>query len=896
MSETLLSSTKLTKPALIGKYVPRQKLLDYLNASCQLPLILVSAPAGYGKSVLINSYLETNNWPSVWISLDENDDDLYIFSRYFLTAIQTLFPDSCRKMEDAIGSASFPPTEVLATIMEDDINAIERDFFLVLDDYSYIHEMEIHDLLSRILRHPPHPMHLIITTRHDPPLPLVTMGAKRQMAEIRVPDLRFSVSEASILIRSLLDKEMDEKTIASMVDQTEGWVTGLYLVAISHRQNNFQFGTNSHNEYYSSINEYLLTEVCSHIPVAVQDFLLRISILERFCAPLCDAVTRDDNITIPAVPGGQYLSWIKQANLFLLPMDKEGLWYQLHRLFRQFLQQQLVSRCRSDEIAAFHKRASIWFSQNQLFEESLRHALAAGDIKLGIQQVVLFNQNLKLPEQWQQLDRLVNSFTPQVIESDPDLLFAEACVMYARFQLDKMPQVLDKVEKLLLNSEIEMYRKNHLQGQIAALRSYLFFWVGDYQNALINGGRALARMPESWHEMRELTKIQMADALQMLGKESPYASLIDSWSKLYLNLGASDSAQLNEQMRLCFVHWVKADFLSLRTAAESILLICQNNKLENYGAIGHYFLGIVDYCQNNLALAEQHFKETFEKRFLINTLLATQSAFGLAMIYRGQQQINRAFDIINVTLAYLLEIKDTILVPVIQAFQSELSLYHNDISLARHWALGFNSNQFPPMLTFYYPHFTLLKILLTQGSEGDRKRAADILSRLRYCVESSHNKIFLIQTLIFESLLQKSNGDGASALTQLKQAISLAKTGGIIRLFVDAGTDIFALFQYLDQRKDPFIQQIINARTDENYSVIKANNNLVVPLTDRELKVMGLLVKRMTNKEIADQLIISAGTVKSHTIRIYQKLNVRNRRQASEKALSAGIVANRPSL
>jgi LuxR family maltose regulon positive regulatory protein len=307
--------------------------------------------------------------------------------------------------------------------------------------------------------------------------------------------------------------------MAAMVrEQTEGWVTGLYLVAISYRHNDFHQVTNSQQEQYGSINEYLLSEVCSHIPAPIQDFLLRISILDRFSASLCDAVIRDDNSTIPTVSGIEYMNWIKQANLFLLTLDKEGNWYKFHQLFRRFLQRQLDNRYNSEEIARFHSRASNWFSQNQLFEESLRHAWPR-DVKLGIQQVIRFNQNLKLPEQWQQLDRLVRSFPPEIIESSPDLLFAEACVMYARFQLGKMPQVLDKVEKLLVNSEIEISRKNHFQGQIAALRSYLYFWVGDYQNALVQGGKALGKLPEGWRDIRALTKIQMGDAMQMLGRK-----------------------------------------------------------------------------------------------------------------------------------------------------------------------------------------------------------------------------------------------------------------------------------------------------------------------------------------------------------------------------------------
>lgn len=890
-AQFLVVKTKLNRPALPRKnLVPRTRLLEYLENSREIPFILVSAPAGYGKTTLINSYLETVNWPVAWLTLDTSDSNLNVFAQYFLKAIQSVFPGACSKASRLLVSTGLPPAEILAGILADEIDEIDRDFFLVLDDYSEIHEMEVHDLLSGILRHPPRHLHLIAITRRDPPLPLITLRAKQKMAEIRTLDLRFSNSETANLVRQLSGNDVTDQTIAIIQEKTSGWVTGIYLIASSLRNDDFNLALNSPLNNVESIHEYLLNEVFSRVPGSIQDLLLRLSILDRFCGSLVDVMAHNDNSSGPLISGDQYVEWLRKENLFLISLDKEVKWYEFHRLFRELLCHQLGIRYNSDDISRLHSKAGIWFSQNELYEEALKHTLAAGEIKLGIQMVARFNRKLKLPGQWQELKRLINLFPPPVIESSPDLLLAEACVMYARFQIGKMPQILDKVERLLSDIELEPARKKILQSEIAALRSYIYFWVGDYQNSLIQGRKALAGLPEDWHYIRESTQNNIAEAMKMLGNESSYVALINQWDKLNINLITSTSNNLNEQIRLCMIHWTNADLASLKSVSDNILSSSSDSNFEVYAGIGHYFQGLVYYYQNDLAQAEKHFIETMEKRYLTNILFVIQSAFALAIIYRALGQIQKAEDVINTAVAYLAEMNDTGLMSVVQAFQAELAVSQNDLATADLWANGFDPGPIPPMLTFYYPHFTLVRILLAHDKEESRRQAADILMRLRNCVESTHNQIFLLKVLISEALLGKSAGDDSAALAALKEALYLAKTSRIVRPFMEIGDGISDLFQYLDSNNDLFVRQIRNALADEISFAAGANSKLVAPLTDREIKVIGLLSRRLTNKEIASQLVISTGTVKSHTIRIYQKLNVQNRREATEKALSLGII------
>jgi LuxR family transcriptional regulator, maltose regulon positive regulatory protein len=885
----LLLKTKFIRPILHTELIARQELFNYLDKNRQLPLILVSAPAGYGKTTLVNSYLQTVDWASIWLSLDDQDNDLKLFCHFFVAAIQSVFPEACKATEELLKSADLPSVEALANSLAGDIDLIPQDFILVLDDYSRIHVMEVHDLLSRLLRHPPHSIHFIITTRRDPLLPLVNLRAQRQMAEIRVPELRFSLAEAGLLLRNILGANVDDKMINAIQERTEGWVIGLYLVAISFRNCDVQLIHKGPSENDNSINEYLLSEVYTRIPVAIQDFLLRISILDRFCASLCDSLSRENNDTQPLISGIQCMDWTKNENLFLFACDIEQGWFKLHPLFRTFLQRQLKDRYNPEEINIFHSKACHWFSQNQLFAEALQNALAADDINTSIQLVGHFNQTIRLPDQWPQLNYMVQLFPVEILESNPDLLLAQAWVMCTRFLLGKIPAILEKTEKLLSTNNPETSRQNILIGEVAALRSHISFWSGDYKNANIQGRKALEALPEEWRYIRDITSIQTITASQILETESPYTASAEEQFKLILNNRGTGPTPLNEQIRLCFMHWLNADLHSLKFSANKVLSENINNDLGIYQGMGHYFLGIVCYYQNDLIQAEQHFKTAWQMIQSSNALFLSQSSFGLASVYAAQGHFYKAYEIVNTTAAYLLEMKDPRVIQLVQAFQAELAISQNDLITAKQWQDHFNSLLLPPAMTFFYPHFTLLKILLTEGTPENRKLASDILSQLRRFVETTHNKDFLIKILTLESWLLKSSGDEAASLDRLKQAFYLAKPGGIIRPIIDLFPGISVLLPKMDQ-SDPFIEKVSEALMDEIPSMSMANNKLVVPLTDRELKVLGLLAKRLSNKEIATELNISTGTVKSHTIRIYQKLNINSRHEAVVKAYSLGVI------
>ncbi|MGD8612605.1 MAG: AAA family ATPase, partial [Desulfobacterales bacterium] len=335
----IILRTKLHRPPAPRDYAHRPRLLEYLDQRPERPLTLVSAPAGYGKSTLVSCWLDRCESPNAWISLDENDNDLRQFLSYFLTAVETVFPNSVKETMTLVNAPTLPPLSTLVGTLANELDMIEQDFILVLDDIHTVREKSVHHLLSDLLHHPPRPMHLVLIGRRDPLLNIAALRARSQLAEVRLQDLRFTAGETATYLKQILNRQIDEDLATAWSDKTEGWVTGLRLAALS-MQHRGDFKTilpelKGSTQY---VMEYLFSEVLSHQPPDLRDFLLKTSILDRFCAPLCDAM-----IGTGVAPGNaqndawQFINQLKKENLFLISLDVEGQWFRYHHLFQNLL-------------------------------------------------------------------------------------------------------------------------------------------------------------------------------------------------------------------------------------------------------------------------------------------------------------------------------------------------------------------------------------------------------------------------------------------------------------------------------------------------------------------------------------------------------------------------------
>ena len=365
-------ATKLYIPLPRTNVVLRPRLIERLNEGLHRKLTLISASAGFGKTTLVSEWVAGCERPVAWLSLDEGDNDPTRFLTYLVAALQTIAPNIGEGVVGALQSPQPPPTESILTALLNEIAALPDKFVLVLDDYHVIDAKPIDDALTFLLEHLPPQMHLVITTREDPQLPLARLRARGHLTELRAADLRFTPAEAAAFLNQVMGLDLSAEDIAALETRTEGWIAGLQLAALSMQGREdvpgFIRAFAGDNRY---IVDYLVEEVLQRQPDHVRSFLLQTAILDRLNGPLCDAVTGQEE-------GNARLEALERGNFFVVPLDDKRHWYRYHHLFADVLSAHLMAE-QPDQVATLHRRASEWYEQNGSAADAIRHALAAED-------------------------------------------------------------------------------------------------------------------------------------------------------------------------------------------------------------------------------------------------------------------------------------------------------------------------------------------------------------------------------------------------------------------------------------------------------------------------------------------------------------------------------------
>ncbi|HET8840969.1 MAG TPA: AAA family ATPase, partial [Ktedonobacteraceae bacterium] len=374
---TPILTTKLYLPRLRPNAVSRPRLIERLNEGLHRKLTLVSAPAGFGKTTLVSAWAESIKRPTAWLSLDEGENDPTRFLTYLVAAIQTVVAGAGAGVLSALQSPQPSPPEAILTDLLNELTTIRDPFVLVLDDYHVIEAQAVDQILASLVEHLPSHLHLVIATRSDPHLPLARLRARDHVTELRAADLRFTSSEAAAFLGQVMGFTLSAEDNAALERRTEGWIAGLQFAALAmqgHQDMTSFIASFTGNHHF--VLDYLVEEVLGQQPAHIQTFLLRTSLLDRLCGPLCDSVLFDTSVS-----GQATLEYLERANLFLIPLDNERRWYRYHHLFAQLLRKLLQSTSEERNlIAELHQRASAWYEANGLELDAFHHAVAARDL------------------------------------------------------------------------------------------------------------------------------------------------------------------------------------------------------------------------------------------------------------------------------------------------------------------------------------------------------------------------------------------------------------------------------------------------------------------------------------------------------------------------------------
>ncbi len=534
---TPILATKLYIPPPRAKIVLRPRLIEQLNEGLHRKLTLISAAAGFGKTTLVSEWVASCGQPVAWLSLDEGDNDPTCFLTYLVAALQTIVADFGAGVLGALQSPQPPPIELILTALINEITTIPDNpstlplvagqrFIFVLDDYHTIDSKPVDEAITFLLEHLPPQMHLVIATREDPPLPLARLRVRNQLTELRAADLRFTPAEAADFLNQVMGLNLREADITALEARTEGWIAGLQLAALSMQGREdiasfIQAFTGSHR----FVLDYLVEEVLQRQSEQIRSFLLQTAILDRFCAPLCNAVIERED-------GREMLDTLDHSNLFLIPLDDQRQWYRYHHLFEEVLQSYL-RREQSDRVSMLHRRASVWFEQNDLPAEAIRHALAAKDFERAAELIERVWLAMDLSYQSATWLGWVKALPDELVRAHPVVSVGYAWALLGVGEMEASEARLRDAERWLepadnMQAEFNCRRLfqrepqmvivdeaefRSLPASIAAARAYRALALGDISGTKMYARQTLALVPEnnSIHHTQAIALLGMAE-------------------------------------------------------------------------------------------------------------------------------------------------------------------------------------------------------------------------------------------------------------------------------------------------------------------------------------------------------------------------------------------------
>ncbi|MGC9357109.1 MAG: LuxR C-terminal-related transcriptional regulator [Anaerolineae bacterium] len=873
----------------------RSRLIDRLNDGLGLGhrLTLISAPAGFGKTTLLSEWASHAAQPAAWLSLDESDNHLTRFLSYLVAALQQVEPHLGRAIPETLRAPQPPPVETLITSLINQINALTGDLILVLDDYHLVTSSQIHQALGFLLKHQPNNLHLVIATRADPPLPLARLRGRRQLTELRQAQLRFTAEEAAIFLKRLSGLDLSAGEIAALEERTEGWITGLQLAALSMRGcENVSGFVSSFSGSHRYVLDYLTEEVLLRQPEEIREFLLSTSLLERLSAPLCDAVLATDESANERInksaserqdTSQAILEHLEAANLFVVSLDDQRVWYRYHRLFADLLRARL-EELHPDRVPHLHHRASVWYEQEAMLDEAMKHAIASGDQARAAQIVESHGRSLLMHGELTTLLRWISDLPEETIQTSAVICINHAWALLLTGQLNGIEERLQQVEKLL-----EGHSKDPRQGDIAVIRAYRAAQEGDVARTVDLARLALERLPPSKQGERGVAFFVLAGAHLMAGD---WGSAKDAFAQ------AAAVGQQGENLHIAVPALNSlADIQALqghlhqaqRTAREAVDLVTGTSGQPLPIAAGALSaLAELAYEWNDLDEALAYASRSLDLgRLWGNSDTLGISYLTLAEILAAHGRLHEAQDVFREAERFSQEasLLPTFF-PRLQRTRVRLWLARGDLAAAAAWAKVVTFDPRHPV--YAETSLALARVHLALGNPGN---TLQILSPLLEMARTQNLTSWLIEGLALQALAHHAQRDEEQALATLTEALTLAQPGGYVRRFVDIGPAMLPLLKEAAARgivPDDLLAALGDVADRPKPSPAQP---LIEPLSDREIEVLSLVAQGLSNREVGRRLHIAESTVKSHLNNVYGKLGVDNRTQAAAKARTLNIIS-----
>ena len=872
MADTLLTTKFFIPSPPPDTIVARTFLHRRLNDGANRKLTLVSAPAGFGKSTVVSSWLADRQNGTAWLSLEAEDNDPGTFWRYVLAALQTVEPGFGHDAKQIIGSPQVVNPQPALVSMLNEISANAFAFTLVLDDYHVIESPEVHDSLSFFLEHLPPTMHIFLLTRIDPPLPLGRLRAYGDLIEIRAADLQFSFDETVDFLDRVMNLDLDREQITTLERRTEGWVVGLKLAGLSlQRQQDRSAFIDAFSGSHQYILEYLTEEVLQTLSDSQRAFLLRTSILDSFCVPLCEIVTGDS-------ASAKIIDELIADNLFVIPLDQSGEWFRYHHLFTQMLQALLQRDC-GDEIPGLHLRAAAWYREAGHLAQAAEHVFRSGDLEQAKKYVVdNWNDMLHLGGVATVL-KWVKRLPDEMARDDVYLALANCWARYLSGRTLLMALYVEYAEAAFerLTDQEALSGKQHgfVGAQVYLMRSALLLSQGQFAESVGYAEHAVEIVPPD-------IGIAAGPAWNLLGAARFGAGDAEGGIEAYQTGMDIAYAAKNYLSAFAAVFW------------STIYLIRQGRLMEAYeqcsraieranqdGANRVPAFGLLYVALALITLERNQLNEACE-------LVEKGGGFSEGLRYGRtiRARLNLALGEVETAIAMLEDVERIVLAAgephAIAEMHLEWARLHIQLGNMDEVRARFQVlNQIDP-LQLAHP---LLRYSVDWLSayidwlDGEHESALETINHAIERAREARSDGELLQLLTLKAIILDSNGKPTSSI--LEEAFSIGIAQEYRRTWLDAGKAIIPLLRKF-RSNDPSIQSYIDAIMSMCEKTCGQDEPPMI-LTEREMDIMRLIGKGYSNPDIAKELVVTLNTVKKHTSNIYSKLGVASRTQAIAK-------------
>jgi LuxR family transcriptional regulator, maltose regulon positive regulatory protein len=879
--------TKLRPSQARPELVARPRLTARLEREASRKLTLISAPAGFGKTTLLVEWLkerEDGDQSVAWVSLDEGDNDPVRFLSYLVAALRRTLGEGFGEDVLAVLRSPGPPRmEAVLGAFVNELADLPGEIAVVVDDYHVIDSESVHGIVSFLLEYLPPNVHLVISSRIDPPLQLSRLRTRSQLTELDAADLTFTSEEAASFLNTVMGLDLSTEDVAVLEERTEGWIAGLQLAALSMRHRKDVSGfIRSFSGSHRDVLDYLAEEILERQLGQVREFLLETSIAEHLTGTLCDAITgRDD--------GQQMLERLERENLFVIALDDERRWYRYHHLFAEFLRGRLM-RERPESTGELHLRASGWYEDNGHLPEAIGHALSAPDHDLAARLIEEGVEGAVERGEGTTALRWLEALPTEAQRLRPRLFVEHAVALVITGRPDDAEPLLKEAERA---GEADGEDGQFLLGFASAVRSWRARLRGDAPEAVELARRGLSLLPDEEVHVRNYAAVRLGDALRTVGD-------LTAAGEAYAEAAEIGRAAHHAYGRLAgmVMHArVRAEQGRLREADEEFrraLRLLTEEGFELSPAAGIVFIGIADlrYERDDLDGAERALErgmELAERTGDVSTLVWAYVIISRNKLAQGDEEgaLERARQAERVARDSGADLQ----IAIALGWMTKLLLDRGDLTEALAFEQVRAANAAAAALVV--DRLTLARLLHAQGRH---REALPLLEELGETAEAAGRTGNLIEILALQALALWAGSKKERAVSALAQALTLAEPESYVRTIVDEGPQMATLLSEVLGAKQRgrtdllrcvsahYLKKLLAALERDAASVASPAAGLPEPLSERELEVLRLIASGKSNRRIASELFLSVGTVKTHINHLYRKLDAHSRTQALARA------------